>query len=512
MHLLERIDKWADIFPNQAVHINRDNILTYFELRQNSNALSVWLQGKSSNNDPIIVYGHKENEMLICFLASVKAGHAYIPVDISIPFDRLKDIIETSNAKIVIAVDELSAEQLLQINREVIIINGVNGINEIISAYKGKYLAIHNYVKEDEDFYVIFTSGSTGRPKGVRITLGCLLTFINWTTNQFQIKPNRIIMNQAPFSFDLSVMDLYLTLFTGGCLWSIDKNMILRPRELFDGFMANPINIWVSTPSFAEFCLADRTFSDQLLTNIEMFIFCGETLTNECAYKLSARFPKAQIYNTYGPTEATVAVTSVLVDTHVLEAYNPLPIGKPAAGIQVAISIGDKSFDYKTADYESLKGEIVIKGASVSPGYLNDLEKTVMNFYDENGEKCYKTGDEGYFKDGYLFYSGRIDNQIKLHGYRIELEDIENKLTSISIVRQAVVIPKKINGKYQYLQAVVVLNNTNDNSKETTINIKAQLSSLLPGYMVPQKIIFCDNIPMTANGKVNRNKILEVLM
>lgn len=506
MHLLERIDQWAVSTPNRLVHIHRDQQLTYAELKELSDALSVWIKENISSDDtPIIVYGHKQSDMLICFMACVKAGHAYIPVDISMPNERIKNIIESSRAKLFINVTPADFSYLLPDLKVLKSTEGTGSLRDIYSAYRGKSLASRYNLHLEDDFYIIYTSGSTGKPKGVRITLGCLISFINWAVEEFSPGPGRRILNQAPFSFDLSVMDLYLALATGGTLWCVDKEMVARPRELFAGLSGNPINIWVSTPSFAEYCLVDRSFSNQLLADLEAFVFCGEILTNECVRKLHDRFPKAKVFNSYGPTEATVAVTSILITKEVLNQYLPLPIGRPKRDTQIMILDEEENLSP-----DSSPGEIIIKGPSVSPGYLNDSEKTKKAFFEEDDVRCYRTGDEGFFKDNLLFYSGRKDNQIKLHGYRIELEDIENKIKSLPKVRQAAVLPRMKDGKCYALNAFVSLEENIEVENEL-IFIRQELAKLLPEYMIPQKFFNRDELPLTANGKVNRKQLAEVL-
>lgn len=507
MNLLELIDRWADYNPGETAHVHRDSRLTYSRLRDKSDALSVWIKDNfPAGNSPALVYGHKQNEMLIAFLACVKSGRAYIPVDVSTPADRVRDILESSRAGLVIAVSELSPAQIPGGIKTVTLSEGPLNLHDIFHEYDGKSLESKYNLKSGDDFYIIYTSGSTGKPKGVRITLGCLVSFVAWAVEEFQVQHGRVILNQAPFSFDLSVMDLYLALITGGCLWSVDRDMIARPRDLFRGFSENAVNIWVSTPSFAEYCLADRSFDEQLLPGLDTFVFCGEILTDKCVRKLHERFPRARVFNSYGPTEATVAVSSVLVTEEILAKYRPLPIGYPKKDTVIKI-LDEDGNELNTGE----PGEIVIKGPCVSPGYLNDQQRTDMSFYQEGHLRCYRTGDEGYFSGGLLFYSGRKDNQIKLHGYRIELEDIEEKLKSLPAIRQAAVIPRMKEGKCIALWAFVSLQEALcDKDKESAV-IRGRLGQLLPEYMVPQRLVFMGDLPLTANGKVNRKQLSEVL-
>ena len=506
MNLIDIIDNHGNYNGNSTAHVYGGSTITYKELADKSNALASYLiKEYEFDKTPIVVYGHKQHEMLIAFLACVKSGHAYIPIDSSLPEERVRDIVNDSGTKLVLNIgnSELNFNNTEAKNLEEI----KTIINKNIREIPDKKFR----VQQEETYYIIYTSGSTGKPKGVQITLSCLESFVNWGLGlcKNSLDKNTIFMNQAPFSFDLSVMDLYLSLASGATLYSIDKSMISNLKLLFENLKTSGISIWVSTPSFAEMCLADRNFSEELLSNLRLFLFCGETLTNSCVAKLHDRFSKASVINTYGPTEATVAITSVDVTKEINEAISPLPVGKVKSDCKILI-LDEKG---KELD-EGEKGEIVIVGDSVSIGYYknNQMTERVFSNYVINGaeKRSYRTGDEGYLKNGMLYYSGRIDFQIKLNGYRIELEDIENNLRKVEMVKNAVVIPILKEGKVQYLASAVVLNNQiNEKEFKIVMMIKNELKKFLPEYMIPRKIVIRDSLPMTTNGKVDRKILVE---
>ena len=193
-------------------------------------------------------------------------------------------------------------------------------------------------------------------------------------------------------------------------------------------------------------CLRDPNFDSSLLPQISLFLFCGETLTNRTAQKLAGRFPDAVIMNTYGPTESTVAVTEVQVTPELTETEIPLPVGRPKPGTWIEIHSPEGA---RLTDGE--RGEIVILGNTVSPGYFRrpDLSEPVFFTVSKSGNtvRGYRTGDEGYIKDGMLYYCGRIDLQIKLHGYRIELGDIESNLLKLPGIKNAAAVANMRDGK-----------------------------------------------------------------
>jgi D-alanine--poly(phosphoribitol) ligase subunit 1 len=506
MNLIETIDGYGIVNPTKIAHVYEDNSMTYKELYDKSNALALYIISKyGTENTPIAVYGHKQHEMLICFLACVKAGHSYIPIDSSFPLERVKDIIEGSETKLIFNIENKEID-FLNIKAE-----SLAQLTEAFNENFGKKLSKNYRVKAEDTFYMIYTSGSTGKPKGVQITLSCLESFVSWGLElcKGNLDQNAVFMNQAPFSFDLSVMDLYISLASSSTLFSIDKAMISNLKLLFENFKKSAISIWVSTPSFAEMCLADSSFNEKLLPNLKLLLFCGETLPNSCVSKIYDRFTDVKVINTYGPTEATVAVTSIEITRDLNSTTSPLPVGKVKEDCQILI-VDEKG--NKAKDNE--KGEITIAGDSVSVGYYKNEEMTKMVFskriMDGVNKRSYKTGDEGYLKDGILYYCGRIDFQIKLNGYRIELEDIENNLRKVSNIKNAVIIPINKEGRIQYLAAAVVLNKQIEEKEfKIVMSIKNELKKLLPDYMIPRKIVIKESLPMTANGKVNRKMLTE---
>src|SRR5215470_17226290 len=151
------------------------------------------------------------------------------------------------------------------------------------------------------------------------------------------IERGEVFLNQAPFSFDLSVMDLYCSLTTGGTLFSINRDLIENPKTLYRALTNSGVTTWVSTPSFAQMCLVEAKFGEAMLPRVRRFLFCGETLAPQTAAQLLARFPQAQVWNMYGPTEATVATTSLQIDAGILEKYSRLPVGRVMPGTKIFI-------------------------------------------------------------------------------------------------------------------------------------------------------------------------------
>jgi D-alanine--poly(phosphoribitol) ligase subunit 1 len=504
MKMLNTIHGLAQSQPETLAFISPNKEITYLELWKNSDKTAAYIYNLNLlSKTPILVYGHMEPEMLVSFLGCVKAGHPYIPVDTSIPLERIEKIVESSQTQLIINV---SQQPLVLEHSTVQIVD----MDEIVfkSPLSGEFPSEH-WVSEDDNYYIIYTSGSTGNPKGVQISANNLQSFVNWMLSDFPIQGQLYFLNQAPFSFDLSVMDLYPALTSGGTLFAITKEMIAKPKILFEALTKSGVHVWTSTPSFVQMCLMDPSFNETLLPDLSVFLFCGEILPNSICQQLMERFPKAKIYNTYGPTEATVAITSIEVTNELINKYSSLPVGKIKGDSRILL-VDENGNEVQNGE----KGEIILVGPGVSKGYLGQPELTSKAFTIIDGQQAYRTGDAGFLdENGLLFYKGRIDFQIKLHGYRMELEEIEYHIAKCKYVKNVVVIPIYQNDKIEYLSASIVPEQHDfEKDYQLTGAIKKELAGILPSYMIPRKFSYHQELPMTSNGKIDRKKIKELVL
>ena len=490
--IFARLHSWAERFPDRSAHVvasagETPNLRwTYGELLARARAVAGYLRSRLPDDaSPVVVLGHKEPEMLAGFLGAVGSGHPYIPLDSSLPAHRVGSVTAAANAALTLTPPQIAA----------------------LSPDEGAELRAP---RPEAPFYIIFTSGSTGDPKGVVITTACLDAFVDWMLTEHRfVEGGETFLNQAPFSFDLSVMDLYLSLTTGGTLYSITRREIADFKSLFQALDSAGLTAWVTTPSFAQLCLAERSFAAGRLPGLRHFLFCGETLLPDTANRLLDRFPTAEVWNTYGPTEATVATTSVLITKEIAARPGALPIGRPRPGTRMYLR--DEQGAVAAAGE---RGEMVIAGPNVSPGYLGrpDLTETVF-FHEADGHRAYRTGDWGRWRDDLLYFEGRQDSQIKLHGYRIELADIEENLNALSEVRDSVIVPVVRHGAVQFLAAFVVPNEACPDEAAALAAadaLRARLAERVPNYMLPRKVYFQTFLPMTANGKANRRLLSEM--
>ena len=476
MILDEILEILKDKSSYKAYTIGEDSY-TYKDLYKYVANIYTYLLKENKEKKPIVVYGHKEIYVKATFLACSFAGMAYVPIDISIPEDRINLILDQIKPSLI--VGDLKSNYK-NINK--------NEIFDIMN--KENYQEIENIFMEPEDiYYIIFTSGSTGTPKGVKVSYTNLDSCVKWLKEIAKID-KEVILNQANFSFDLSVADLYLSLVSESEHFIIDSKEMLDYDKVFKELRKSNATHAVMTPSYADLLLLDKAFNQELMPALKQIIFCGEKLQNKTVENLYKRFEKIKIINTYGPTECTFAVTSYEIPRN---SDVEISVGKPKRDVSIYV------VDDNLNEIEGI-GEILIAGKSVASGYLgNDGNKSFIIF---KGEKAYLTGDLGYIKNGLLYYVQRKDKQVKYKGYRIELLDIENNLKRIEYIEKAVVVAKKnIDGKVTSIIAFV------KTEKDIDV-IKDYLKKTLPEYMIP-KIKKVDSFPINSNGKCDEKKLLE---
>lgn len=471
---------------NKAYTINGKSY-TYEEFYKYVCNIYNYLQKYNSLKEPVIVYGNKEVYMKAAFVACSFAGITYIPIDISIPKDRIELIIKQCKPKLIIG-------DYNNTNYNVITVEEINNIMK-----NEEYEDIETiFMKPEDIYYIIFTSGSTGIPKGVKVTYSNLDSCIQWLKEITNIKKG-VILSQAIFSFDLSVADLYLSLVSGSEHFILE-NKKLDFESIFNSLKNSNISLAVMTPSFAELLLLDKTFNNVLLPKLETILFCGEKLLGKTVKELHSRFDNLKVINSYGPTECTFAVTNIEI-TKQIESEDNIPVG--IAKKDVELFILD---DYKNILEDGRIGEILITGASVADGYLGSVEK--YRFICFNNQKGYLTGDLGFLKNNILYCVGRKDEQIKYKGYRIELQDIENSIYSLNYIEKVKVIPK-LSSNNKVIKLIAFIKMKND-FKILEEQIRKDLTSKIPEYMIPNiKII--DEFPINDNGKIDIKLLKEIV-
>lgn len=451
MTLTRRILAHAAADPGRTALSLGGQRITYGELAEQAISQAAPLAAGPENRPVAVSGGHPADPVL--FLACLLAGRPYLALDPALPALRRQQI--TEDAECGPAVPDLA--------------------------------------------YLMYTSGSTGRPKGVQIGRDNLDFFLEATRDLPPEPPGEAVwLTHAPWSFDLSVLPLWQGLSRGDRVVWLDTSHGVDFPRLAAEMADSGATCWVSTPSFARLWLSDPTFGEGLLPRLSLFFFCGEVLEPALALALMDRFPKARVVNAYGPTEATVAATLLEIPREMAAAGWVLPVGRPLAGVSLAIAGEDGGFLP-----EGEVGEILIGGPGVGKGYRGLPELTRERFFHRDGLPWYRTGDMGCLAGGLLYFHGRRDLQVKRRGFRIELGDIEQNLLALPQVSgaAAALIGDRI-------AALVV---PAAGVEATPSALLHALSQRLPPYLLPGRICLGESLPLNRQGKLDRREVSRIL-
>jgi amino acid adenylation domain-containing protein len=511
----------ASQFPGHIAVECSGETITYAHLDQRSAEWSQRLIRAGCRPGQIVaVWLPKSIESIVSFFGVLKAGCAYIPLDPDYcPESRALKIITQSNASAIISKTDLFTDEFkngLAVHpAKMVLFVDDQTTRDVGGAFSEKTSARHNngtpadapLNTEDGLAYILYTSGSTGAPKGVMITHRNALSFIGWALDRFKPSHNDVFANHAPFHFDLSVFDVFVSLATGACVHLIPFAVAGNPRLLVRWAKEHKITIWYSVPSvwLSIFIFARIDAND--FKTLRLVLFAGEVFPKKYLEKLMQALPWADYYNLYGPTETNVC-TWYHVTSKDLRKRKSVPIGT-ACDHAEAIALDADLTEVATGS----KGMLYIKGPTVTPGYYNDPAATRAAFIvsplpRHDGCVLYRTGDIVKVIGHDLYeYIGRDDLMVKCAGYRIELSEIETVLYQHDRVKEAVVVPCTHPSQGNCVLHALIVADKRDGF--SILGIKAFLSRQLPRYMVPERIETVDNLPKNANGKIDRKKIAE---
>lgn len=492
-----------DYFENTCLNnkdkiaiICEENKITYNDLLIQSKMIASALKEYIKTNKPVIVFMDKGINTIASFLGILYAGGCYSLVNPEFPKDRILQIKDILNTDIILVNNET-------INAAKEIFNNCNIINvdEINAVIDEEFINKVKLEKIDLDpVYINFTSGSTGVPKGVLVSNRSIIDFINEFTFNFNITKDDILANQAPFDFDVSVKDIYSAFFKGATLLIVPKSYFSSPAKLLDYITDNNATTLVWAVSALCLITTFHGLDYKIPGKVNKVIFSGEVMPLKHLNIWMEKLPKATFVNVYGPTEITCNCTYHVIDRN-REYVDNVPIGFPFRNERVFLLDDEENLVTK----EDILGEICVSGTCLSLGYYNNKEQNEKYFKQNplNGnyfERIYKTGDYAKYNNlGELIFCGRKDFQIKYMGHRIELEEIDRKIMDFDGVERCCTLFDEEKSKlYGFYVGTI-------DSKE----LKIALSSALPVYMVPTKIIKIDNFPLTKNGKIDRKLLLS---
>lgn len=452
-----------------------------------------------------------------CILSALAAGRTYVPLNPRLPDTKLADIIDLSGLTTICVgnglVERVAAITQRHGNRIRLLCEeepertslGDNITWEAVASFDVALEAIRAPKDYSRGAYLFFTSGSTGEPKGVLVSHDNVLAYLDFVCGRFKYGPDDVHSQTFELSFDLSVHDLACAWTTGGALVPLVGGALLAPGSTIK---ATGITCWFSVPSVGLLLDKQTALSKDSLPSLRVSLFCGEALPAVLAAKWRSAAPRSVIENLYGPTEATIAITHYTWDDTASAAVyrrGLVPIGRSFPGQRAEL-----------IDPDTLKmlapgagfGELVLSGSQVTAGYHRALQLTETRFLHNltgDGAIWYRTGDlVERDEEGCLHFAGRLDQQVKMNGYRIELAEIEQALRRAAESDNVAVIPwPSSGGPVQQLIAVIA------GAMRQRDDIRRNLSQLIPDYMMPRQIELWDNLPININGKIDRRQIAE---
>ena len=478
--------------------------LTYKQLNSKANQLARYLQKQGVGAEVLVgLCAERSIDLIVGMLGILKAGGAYLPLDPSYPRDRLNLMLEDAGIEVLVIQDKLSANfrdfshLVIKCDRDW----------EQIAQESTENLT--NTVTADNLAYVIYTSGSTGKPKGVAVTHKAVNRLV-LNTNYINIEPTDKIAQASNASFDAATFEIWGALLNGAQLAIISTNITLSPHDLALELRQQNITIlFLTTALFQQIARV----LPQAFNSLRCLLFGGEVADVRCVKKVLKQLQTTQLIHVYGPTENTTFSAYYPV-RDVPETATSLAIGRAIANTQIYLLDGELQ-----PVAIGIPGELYLGGDGLARGYLNRPDLTAAafirdRFSNKPDSYLYKTGDLcRYWVDGNIEFLGRADNQVKIRGYRIELGEIEAALCQHPQVSQAAVIVREDIPGEKDLAAYIILDDINQNSEIPNLkpsDLRQLLKQKLPGYMVPATYTVLESMPLTPNGKLDRQLLPQI--
>ncbi|MEM9272243.1 MAG: amino acid adenylation domain-containing protein [Cyanobacteria bacterium P01_F01_bin.143] len=499
--------------PNAVAVVYQGSQLTYGELNRRANQLASYLQELGVK--PEILVGiclDRSLEMIIALLGVLKAGGAYLPLDPNYPQERLSFILDNARVSVLLTQEQLVTELPEQDAKIILLDRDLTAI----SLHDETNLAVAT--TPDNLAYTIYTSGSTGQAKGVQVIHRSLVNAYQGWSDAYKLETLTSHLQMASFSFDVFSGDWIRALGSGAKLVLCPRDFLLEPEKLYQLIAEEKIDSAEFVPAVLKNLVEYVASTQQNLHGLKLLVVGSDTLyVRDWSQFRSVCHEQTRLINSYGVSEATIDSTYFESTTVELTDEDIVPIGKPFENTQIYIL--DKQLQPVAI---GVPGELYLGGVGLSRGYLNrpDLtdEKFIRNPFSANGEQLdtvisaplplrpsapllYKTGDLAkYLPDGNIEFLGRIDNQVKVRGFRIEVGEIEGVLRSHAQVKEAVVIAREERLGNKYLAAYVVA----QSETLTSHDLRELIRQKLPEYMIPGAFVFLDALPLSPNGKIDR--------
>lgn len=488
--VIDLIEAQAEAKPDKTAAVFEGDALTYRQLVDAVHHVAVDLRGKGMKKGELVgIFVNRSLEMLVGVLAVMKAGGAYVPLDPLFPQERLQYMMRDTDLRFILA-QHGNMETLPPFAGELVLLDHERIREKPAVVNQGQ--SLHVSTHPEEVAYVIYTSGSTGNPKGVQITHRNLTNFLYSMAVEPGFNERDTLLAVTTLCFDIAGLELYLPLICGGTVEILPEWMTKDGNQLKEKIERSAATVMQATPAMWQMILAAGWSGKKGFRCL-----CGgEALNQTLADQLLARCD--EVWNLYGPTETTIWSTFSQV-----RKGKEVTIGRPIA--QTQVTIVDERLQPVPA---GTQGELCISGAGVAKGYLNRPDLNEQKFIQLNGQRTYRTGDLAFLdEEGEVVLCGRIDHQIKLNGYRIELEEIEVALAALPEVEQAVAVVRE--GSLGQKVLVAFYKAANGARRLDRQALTEALAKRLPSYMIPTQFVPLDSFPLTLNLKVDRKQLAQ---
>lgn len=491
--LHQLIEKQVSNSPDKIAVIYENQNLTYSELNRRSNQLAHYLRSQGVGPKMFVgVYMERSLEMVISLLAILKSGAAYVPVEPTYPEKRIKFIYSDSQFAMTLTQEKWASNVSKNNSKFFCVDTQWHEISDL----DDQNLPLNTDL--DDLTYMIYTSGSTGEPKGAMNTHRGVINRLLWSQRSYGIKTDDVVLQKTPFSFDVSVPEFFTPLMFGAQLVVLEPEAHKDPLAVLEIIETKKISLIHFVPSMLRIFL-DMPDLNRRCESLRVVLASGEALSVDTQDLFFQRL-SCELHNLYGPTEASVEVTHWKCEPN--SKYNFVPIGRPIDNIKIYILDSQKQ-----PVPIGVSGELYISGVGVAKGYFHRDELTAERFlldpFDKSGKtRMYRTGDLArYDQDGVIEYLGRIDNQVKIRGFRIELGEIENTLDQHPMIKSSVVVTYPLRQGEPELVAYYV---QKSKSPLATSDLRQYLAQTLPEIMIPSVFMNLEQLPLSANGKVDR--------
>src|SRR6185369_12466729 len=488
----------AERTPGAVAAVSEGESLTYRDLLERSRLLARHLRSLGVEDDGRVgVLAERSLEMIVALLGTLLAGAAYVPLDPTLPPDRLALLIESAGIGVVLT-QERHAKLLPGRGERTVLLDRPDSFPLLPAGREG--VGEGGQGDEGHLAYVIYTSGSTGTPKGVMIPHRGIVNRLLWMQEAYGLTPADRVLQKTPFSFDVSLWEFFWPLLTGARLVFAKPEGHRDPLYLEELIAREGITTLHFVPSMLQAFLAAPGL--EALTSVRNVMASGEALPPELVRQFFQRLPHAALHNLYGPTEASVDVSFWACVPE--PPRGVVPIGRPIANHR--LHVVDRDLEPQPI---GVHGELLLGGPGLARGYLGRPDLTAAVFVPdpfgaEPGGRLYRTGDlVSHLPDGNVTYLGRIDHQVKVRGFRIELGEIESVLATHPAVRQAVV-GLRGTGTAQRLVAWIAADPA---EADLAASLRDHLQARLPEYMIPAAFVPVAVLPLTASGKVDRRAL-----